>query len=236
MKKSIFILLAGTLLTVGGGILAPALSPIGKVQAQTGKFTVDGSVRDDKGMPVIGASVIVKGTNTGVTTDLDGNFTLAAPYSEATLTGLLSGLCPAGDSHQQPHASRHRSGRGCQSPRKRRRRRLHHPEESDHHGIGLDHHHTRTGSVAHGQHQQCTGGSSAGSGRHAARRRRTGLRRGQCQHPRCGDLRQRQGADRHRRRNRTRHELPLGRRDRDLHHPQGRFGDRHRTASAAPTA
>lgn len=94
MKKSIFILLAGTLLTVGGGILAPALSPIGKVQAQTGKFTVDGSVRDDKGMPVIGASVIVKGTNTGVTTDLDGNFTLAAPYSEATLTVSYLGYAP----------------------------------------------------------------------------------------------------------------------------------------------
>lgn len=45
-------------------------------------------------MPVIGASVIVKGTNTGVTTDLDGNFTLAAPYSEATLTVSYLGYAP----------------------------------------------------------------------------------------------------------------------------------------------
>jgi len=39
--------------------------------------TVTGKVIDDLGEPVIGANVIVKGTTTGVITDVDGNFSLA---------------------------------------------------------------------------------------------------------------------------------------------------------------
>ena len=38
--------------------------------------TVTGKVIDDLGEPVIGANVIVKGTTTGVVTDVDGNFSL----------------------------------------------------------------------------------------------------------------------------------------------------------------
>ncbi len=43
------------------------------------QITVKGHVKDVKGEPVIGANVVVKGTTAGVITDLDGNFTLAAP-------------------------------------------------------------------------------------------------------------------------------------------------------------
>ena len=39
--------------------------------------TVTGKVIDDLGEPVIGANVIVKGTTTGVITDIDGNFSLS---------------------------------------------------------------------------------------------------------------------------------------------------------------
>ncbi len=42
--------------------------------AQTGK--VSGVVKDTNGEPLIGASVLVKGTSTGVSTDIDGNFVL----------------------------------------------------------------------------------------------------------------------------------------------------------------
>ncbi len=38
--------------------------------------TITGTVLDDTGEPIIGASVIVDGTGTGTITDLDGNFTL----------------------------------------------------------------------------------------------------------------------------------------------------------------
>lgn len=40
---------------------------------------VKGNVVDETGMPVIGASVIVKGTTVGIVTDFDGNFTLEVP-------------------------------------------------------------------------------------------------------------------------------------------------------------
>lgn len=45
---------------------------------------VKGTVKDTAGEPLIGASVIVKGTSSGVSTDLDGNFTVNAP-DNATL-------------------------------------------------------------------------------------------------------------------------------------------------------
>lgn len=35
-----------------------------------------GMVKDSNGEPVIGASVVVKGTSNGVITDIDGNFSL----------------------------------------------------------------------------------------------------------------------------------------------------------------
>lgn len=41
--------------------------------------TVKGVVVDNTSLPVIGASVIVKGTNQGVPTDLDGNYTITVP-------------------------------------------------------------------------------------------------------------------------------------------------------------
>lgn len=40
---------------------------------------VKGSVVDEKGEPIIGASVLVKGTSTGTVTDLDGNYKLEIP-------------------------------------------------------------------------------------------------------------------------------------------------------------
>ena len=47
--------------------------------------TIKGIVRDVTGEPLIGASVIQKGTNNGVITDVDGNFTLTVP-ADATLS------------------------------------------------------------------------------------------------------------------------------------------------------
>ena len=40
---------------------------------------VTGRVVDESGEPIIGASVIQKGTNNGSVTDLDGNFTIPLP-------------------------------------------------------------------------------------------------------------------------------------------------------------
>ena len=46
--------------------------------------TVSGIISDESG-PLPGASVLVKGTSNGVTTDFDGNFTLDNVASDATL-------------------------------------------------------------------------------------------------------------------------------------------------------
>ena len=47
--------------------------------------TISGRITDTSGEPVIGASVVVKGTTNGTITDFDGKFSLNAP-AQGTLT------------------------------------------------------------------------------------------------------------------------------------------------------
>lgn len=47
--------------------------------------TITGKVTDDKGTPLVGASVAVKGTSVGVSTKPDGGFTITAPANAKTL-------------------------------------------------------------------------------------------------------------------------------------------------------
>ena len=56
--------------------------------------TVRGKVVDVSGEPVIGASVVVKGTTTGVITDLDGNFILSNVSGKAVLVISYVGYKP----------------------------------------------------------------------------------------------------------------------------------------------
>lgn len=69
---------------LGSMIVALALLFAGSAGAQETK-TIKGMVRDVTGEPLIGASVIEKGTNNGVITNVDGNFTLTVP-ADATLS------------------------------------------------------------------------------------------------------------------------------------------------------
>ena len=57
--------------------VASLLMGMTTVMAQNTKVT--GQVLDENGEPVIGASVVVKGTTIGTVTDFDGNFTLDVP-------------------------------------------------------------------------------------------------------------------------------------------------------------
>ena len=56
--------------------------------------TITGTVIDNFGEPLIGVSVVVKGTSNGVVTDIDGNYSLTNVPNNATLTfsyiGMLS--------------------------------------------------------------------------------------------------------------------------------------------------
>lgn len=70
-ERGLFLLFIGLFLSIGG-------------YAQN--ITLKGIVKDSKlGDPIIGASVLVKGTTNGTITDMDGNFVLDAP-KDATLT------------------------------------------------------------------------------------------------------------------------------------------------------
>lgn len=56
------------------------------IQQQAGKtYTVKGVVLDNNNEPIIGASILVTGTNTGVATNLDGNFTLKVPANAKSI-------------------------------------------------------------------------------------------------------------------------------------------------------
>lgn len=48
------------------------------VSALAAPITVSGTVTDPAGDPLLGVSVIVKGTTTGTTTNIDGEFTIKA--------------------------------------------------------------------------------------------------------------------------------------------------------------
>lgn len=64
MKRKLFLFF--TLFLVGTGIL-------------TAQTQVRGTVVDEAGIPIIGATVQIKGTSQGTVTDLDGNFSLTTP-------------------------------------------------------------------------------------------------------------------------------------------------------------
>lgn len=53
---------------------------------------VEGKVIDEKGNPVIGAIVLVEGTDMGAVTDLDGNFILSVPSKEDILVVSYVGM------------------------------------------------------------------------------------------------------------------------------------------------
>ena len=60
--------------------------------AATAQRTVSGTVTDDSGETVPGVNVVLKGTTTGTTTDLDGNYRLSVPEEGGTLVFSFIGL------------------------------------------------------------------------------------------------------------------------------------------------
>lgn len=70
-------------------LMACLIIGIGLVNAQISKVTGNVTSEED-GLPVVGASVLVKGTTIGTVTDIDGNFTLTnVPSSAGTLSIFL---------------------------------------------------------------------------------------------------------------------------------------------------
>ena len=80
MKRKLMLLM--TCLLIGFGL----------VNAQVSKVTGNVTSEED-GLPVVGASVFVKGTTVGTVTDIDGNFTLTnVPSPAGTLVVSFIGL------------------------------------------------------------------------------------------------------------------------------------------------
>src|SRR5882762_2582004 len=72
-RASLVALLYGTLLLFAGSALAQ------------GDKKITGSVKDEKGLPMAGASVSIKGTSKGTTTDSSGNFSITASETNSVL-------------------------------------------------------------------------------------------------------------------------------------------------------
>ena len=54
--------------------------------------TVKGKVTDEKGLPLPGANVVVKGTTKGVQTDVDGSFAITVPDNATKLIITYIGM------------------------------------------------------------------------------------------------------------------------------------------------
>lgn len=70
---------------------ALALSPeVSTAIATRYEFQITGTVRDDKGVPLPGVTVLVKGTSLGTSTNADGSFTLSLPDEQNNGTLVFS--------------------------------------------------------------------------------------------------------------------------------------------------
>ena len=72
-----------------GFVLVCLLFSIGIAVAQN---TVSGTVFSDDGLPLIGATVMVKGTKIGKATDLDGNFSVSTTEAHPQLVVSYVGM------------------------------------------------------------------------------------------------------------------------------------------------
>lgn len=88
MKGTRFLFLIFLLLTGMGQIIRAEA----QTDSQDNKIVVTGTVFDSANIPVAGANLMVKGTDTGTIADGDGNFTITVPYSGATLVVSFIGF------------------------------------------------------------------------------------------------------------------------------------------------
>ena len=71
-----------------------SLKSISSVVNQQEERKVSGIVKDQSGNPLPGVSVVIKGTNSGVLTDINGNFSLTIPSGAKTISFSFVGMTP----------------------------------------------------------------------------------------------------------------------------------------------
>lgn len=82
---------------------ASAIAQMIETAQQEGK-TVTGTVRDENGEPVIGATIMLKGTDIGVVSDINGRYSIDVPNRDAVMVfsyiGYLTEEIPVGDQRE----------------------------------------------------------------------------------------------------------------------------------------
>lgn len=96
MKKYSFLTLILCLFCLGeAAVASPGKADAAPAaQAQSSKLTVKGFVKDDKGDPMIGVTIIIKGTSQGTVSNADGSYTIDVPYGGATMMVSYIGYAP----------------------------------------------------------------------------------------------------------------------------------------------
>src|SRR5690554_3172997 len=75
-----------------GATYALNSSVVWEIEFQTQDFEVTGIILDGNGMPLPGTTILEKGTNNGVQSDIDGNFTLHVSDQDAVLVVSFMGF------------------------------------------------------------------------------------------------------------------------------------------------
>lgn len=88
-QRVLFSALMASALAIGN--LAPMHAEVASVQSVMQSVSVKGQVLDGDGIPVIGASILEKGTTNGVITDIDGNYSLNVSSKNAVI--VISYYC-----------------------------------------------------------------------------------------------------------------------------------------------
>ena len=73
---------------------SPIIEPGASASQQPQKKEISGTVKDSKGLPIPGVSVVVKGTTTGTITDSDGKFLLSVPIGVKAIAFSFIGMKP----------------------------------------------------------------------------------------------------------------------------------------------
>jgi TonB-linked outer membrane protein, SusC/RagA family/TonB-dependent outer membrane receptor, SusC/RagA subfamily, signature region len=76
-------------LSSASAVAAPVLSEASSQALSQQKKSATGVVKDSKGVPIVGADVMVKGTTIGTITDADGKFTLDVPADAVLVINFL---------------------------------------------------------------------------------------------------------------------------------------------------
>ncbi|MBQ9529349.1 MAG: carboxypeptidase-like regulatory domain-containing protein [Bacteroidales bacterium] len=75
---------------------------LGTAWSLSAQTTIKGIVTDDAGEPLIGAGVVIEGTQTGTVTGIDGDYTLEVPAEAVNLVFSFISVNLSGDSTGMP--------------------------------------------------------------------------------------------------------------------------------------